>query len=58
MAEEEAMAEAEPTEPPEPTATEPPPAKPTPRQGFAATPPGEVQLASGQVQLVEFYATW
>jgi hypothetical protein len=44
----------------EETETEPtsPPAKPTPRQGFAATPPEEVQLASGQVQLVEFYATW
>lgn len=35
-----------------------PPAKPTARQGFVATPPQEVQLASGGVQLVEFYATW
>ena len=57
-AEEEEVVEAEPTLLPEPTATEAPPAKPTPRQGFAATPPGEVQLASGKVQLVEFYATW
>ena len=54
----EEVAEAEPTLPPEPAVTEAPPAKPTPRQGLAASSPAEVALASGQVQLVEFFAYW
>ena len=57
-AEKEVVAEAEPTSPPDPTATEAPPAKPTPRQELLASSPGEVALASGQVQLVEFFAYW
>lgn len=32
--------------------------KPTPRPGMEATSPDGVQLASGQLQLVEFFAFW
>jgi hypothetical protein len=31
---------------------------PTPRTNMEATDPGTVKLASGQVQLVEFFAFW
>ncbi len=31
---------------------------PTPRADLDATPPGEVNLASGELQLVEFFAYW
>ena len=33
-------------------------AAPTPRADLYATPPGEVALASGELQLVEFFAYW
>jgi len=33
-------------------------APPTPRQELTATDPASVQLASGQVQLLEFFAFW
>lgn len=34
------------------------PASPTPKQALEATDPTTVQLASGQVQLIEFFAFW
>lgn len=47
---------------PEATATDLPDAepgpKPTPRPVMEASPPDSVQLASGKVQLVEFFAFW
>lgn len=33
-------------------------AKPTPRSELSATAPSSVELASGDVQLVEFFAFW
>lgn len=36
----------------------PPAGNPTPRSGLEATDPGGVKLASGRVQLVEFFAFW
>lgn len=45
-----------------PAATEPvgraPAVEPTARPGLHATDPGTVQLASGELQLVEFFAFW
>jgi predicted small secreted protein len=32
--------------------------KPTPRVGLVATDPSTVSLASGEIQLVEFFAFW
>jgi hypothetical protein len=32
--------------------------KPTPRAGLVATDPSTVNLASGEIQLVEFFAFW
>jgi len=32
--------------------------KPTPRAGLVATDPSTVSLASGEIQLVEFFAFW
>lgn len=48
------------TEPARPTQAAVEPAQPTraPRVEFVATDPATVQLASGQVQLVEFFAFW
>ena len=43
----------------EPTAVGEAPSEPaTPRPGLAATDPSTVMLASGQPQLVEFFAFW
>jgi hypothetical protein len=54
-----ATAESMPTPPAAPVETEPEQASPAPvREGLAATDPGTVQLASGEVQLVEFFAFW
>jgi len=44
---------------PEPIeATEESTEKPTPRSGLVATDPSTVTLASGEIQLVEFFAFW
>ncbi len=39
-------------------ATEESTEKPTPRAGLVATDPSTVSLASGEIQLVEFFAFW
>jgi len=62
------VASATPTEMPAATQAEPTPTEavaeavvetaPTPRSDLYATPPGEVNLASGELQLVEFFAHW
>jgi hypothetical protein len=45
-------------DPPETLAAASPQAKPTARPQMEATLPESVQLASGQLQLVEFFAFW
>lgn len=45
-------------DPPETLAVASPQAKPTARPQMEATLPESVQLASGQLQLVEFFAFW
>jgi hypothetical protein len=44
--------------PAETTAAEQTQARPTPRPGLEASDPATVSLASGKVQLVEFFAFW
>lgn len=55
-----APTEGQPVEPPAtmPPETSVPTERPTPRTELSATDPTTVQLAAGQVQLVELFAFW